>query len=193
MSDMLSKIPNSQTNLAGNLFPEPTVDHQTSPTALLKAIEEVLIKIPDAILNLIDKHYSVEVENGDLIEEVPIKRMTVRSPAETISPRMTGDDVIAVLARVANEIQWPLVKDEAAIKLDHSRGVVVLWVDLATALTPSHRCSYLRLSYPRTERTFVRNHRKKLRRSPFTVSLSSRKSSSISRTNLSTTRFLQSL
>nr|POE80175.1 hypothetical protein CFP56_79554 [Quercus suber] len=63
--------------------------------ALLKAIEEVLIKIASAILNLIDKHYSVEVENGDdaengdLIEEVLIKRMIVRSPAETISPRMT--------------------------------------------------------------------------------------------------------
>nr|POE46711.1 hypothetical protein CFP56_64655 [Quercus suber] len=63
--------------------------------ALLKAIEEVLIKIASAILNLIDKHYSVEVENGDdaengdLIEEVLIKRMIVRSLAETISPRMT--------------------------------------------------------------------------------------------------------
>nr|POE62141.1 protein early-responsive to dehydration 7, chloroplastic [Quercus suber] len=136
------------TDLAGNLFPEPTVNHQTSPTAPLKAIEEVLIKIPSTILNLIDKHYSVEVENGDdaengdLIKEVLIKRMTVRSPTETISSRMTvksssrvvrlrqGDDVVAVLVRVADEIQWPLVKDEAIVKLDHSRGVVVLWVDL---------------------------------------------------------------
>nr|POE90334.1 senescence/dehydration-associated protein [Quercus suber] len=141
MCDLLSKIPNSQTDLVGNLFSEPTVDHQTSPMAPLKAIEEVLIKIPGAILNLIDKHYSIEVENGDdaengdLIEEVLIKRMTVRSPAETISLRMTGDDVvaIAVLALVADEIQWPLVKDEvAAVKLDHSRGVVVLWMDLGS-------------------------------------------------------------
>nr|POE97151.1 senescence/dehydration-associated protein [Quercus suber] len=131
MCDLLSKIPNSQT-LAGNLFPKPTVDHQTSPTTPLKAIKEVLIQIPGAILNLIDKHYSVKVENGDLIEEVLIKRMTVRSPAETISLRMTGNDVVAVLAHVADEIQWPLVKDEAAVKLDHSRGVMVLWVDLGS-------------------------------------------------------------
>lgn len=91
-------------DLAGNLFPEPTVDHQTSPTAPLKAIEEVLIKIPGAILNLIDKHYSVELACGDL----------------TIVRLRQGDDVVTVLARVADEIQWPLMKDEAAVKLDHS-------------------------------------------------------------------------
>ncbi|KAM4118430.1 hypothetical protein ACB094_02G201900 [Castanea mollissima] len=91
-------------DLAGNLFPEPTVDHQTSPTAPLKAIEEVLIKIPGAILNLIDKHYSVELACGDL----------------TVVRLRQGDDVVAILARVADEIQWPLVKDEAAVKLDNS-------------------------------------------------------------------------
>ncbi|KAK7855296.1 senescence/dehydration-associated protein [Quercus suber] len=124
-----------------DLFPEPTIGHQTSPTTPLKAIEEVLIKIAGAILNLIDKHYSVEVENGDDADNG--KRMTVRSLAETISSRMNipgdltvvrlrqGNDVVAILARAADEIQWPLVKDEAAVKLDHSRGVMVLWVDLA--------------------------------------------------------------
>nr|POF16184.1 senescence/dehydration-associated protein [Quercus suber] len=69
-----------------DLFPEPTIGHQTSPTTPLKAIEEVLIKIAGAILNLIDKHYSVEVENGDDADNG--KRMTVRSLAETISSRM---------------------------------------------------------------------------------------------------------
>ncbi|XP_030974535.1 protein EARLY-RESPONSIVE TO DEHYDRATION 7, chloroplastic-like [Quercus lobata] len=91
-------------DLAGNLFPEPTVDHQTSSTAPPKAIEEVLIKIPGAILNLIDKHYSVELACGDL----------------TVVRLRQDDDVVAVLACVADEIQWPLVKDEAAVKLDHS-------------------------------------------------------------------------
>nr|POF21986.1 senescence/dehydration-associated protein [Quercus suber] len=84
--------------------------------APLKAIEEVFIKIPDAILNLIDKHYSVKLACGDL----------------TIVRLCQGDDVVTILARVADEIQWPLVKDEAAVKLDHSRGVVVLWVDLGS-------------------------------------------------------------
>nr|POF01975.1 senescence/dehydration-associated protein [Quercus suber] len=69
-----------------DLFPEPTINHQTSPTAPLKAIEEVLIKIVGAILNLIDKHYSAEVKNGDDAKNG--KRMTVRSLAETISLRM---------------------------------------------------------------------------------------------------------
>ncbi|KAK9941602.1 hypothetical protein M0R45_007304 [Rubus argutus] len=31
-----------------------------------------------------------------------------------------GGNVVAVLARVGDEIQWPLAKDEAAVKLDHS-------------------------------------------------------------------------
>lgn len=31
-----------------------------------------------------------------------------------------GENVVAVLARVAGEIQWPLAKDEAAVKLDDS-------------------------------------------------------------------------
>ena len=77
---LLFKIPNSPIDLTGNLFLEPIVDHQTSPTAPLKAIEEVLIKIP-----------------GDL----------------TVFHLRQGDDVVAVLACVADEIQWPLVKDEA--------------------------------------------------------------------------------
>ena len=94
-------------NLVENLFLDndnlhnPNASHPTAPPV---AIEEVLITIPGAILNLIDNHYSVELACGDL-NVVRIRQ---------------GDNIVAVLARVADEIQWPLAKDEAAVKLDDS-------------------------------------------------------------------------
>ncbi|XP_057965137.1 protein EARLY-RESPONSIVE TO DEHYDRATION 7, chloroplastic-like isoform X2 [Malania oleifera] len=68
------------------------------------SVEELLIRVPGAVLNLIDKHYSVELASGDL----------------TIVRLRQGDNVVAVLACVGDEIQWPLAKDEAAVKLDES-------------------------------------------------------------------------
>lgn len=107
-------------DLVENLFPEspeipqedghappsaPPVDHvHVSPSAPPEAVEQVLIKIPGAIVNLIDKNYSVELASGDL----------------SIVRLVQGDNVVAVLARLADEIQWPLAKDEAAVKLDDS-------------------------------------------------------------------------
>ncbi|MED6211905.1 response to cold [Stylosanthes scabra] len=75
-----------------------------SPSAPPAATEEVLIRIPGAILNLIDTHYSVELASGDF----------------SIIRLRQGDSAVAVYARVADEIQWPLAKDETAVKVDDS-------------------------------------------------------------------------
>ncbi|XVF15939.1 hypothetical protein REPUB_Repub09cG0198900 [Reevesia pubescens] len=103
-------------DLVENLFPDSSEysvnrhnDHSYSshappPTAPSEAVEEVLIKIPGAILNLIDKSYSVDLACGDF----------------TVIRLWQGQNIVAVFARVADEIQWPLTKDEAAVKLDDS-------------------------------------------------------------------------
>ncbi|CAK8579569.1 unnamed protein product [Lathyrus sativus] len=55
-------------DLVQNLFLDdvaPTVDTPNSPLAPLETTEEILTKIPDTILNLIDKEYSVELAFGD--------------------------------------------------------------------------------------------------------------------------------
>lgn len=93
-------------DLVENIFadPNPHLNDPHLPTAPPEATEEVLIKIPGAIVNLIDKNYSVELACGDL----------------TVIRLRQGDRIVAVLARVADDIQWPLAKDEAAVKLDDS-------------------------------------------------------------------------
>ncbi|XWS33877.1 hypothetical protein CRYUN_Cryun22dG0120500 [Craigia yunnanensis] len=101
-------------DLVENLFPGSPVysvnrhnDHSDSPhapTAPPESVEEVLIEIPGAILNLIDKSYSVELACGDF----------------TVIRLWQGQNIVAALARVADEIQWPLTKDETAVKLDDS-------------------------------------------------------------------------
>ncbi|OMO83543.1 Senescence/spartin-associated [Corchorus olitorius] len=102
-------------DLVENLFPEsphyPVNQHHSghsdspqAPTAPPQAVEEVLIKIPGAILNLIDKSYSVELACGDF----------------TVIRLWQGENIVAVLAGVADEIQWPLMKDGTAVKLDES-------------------------------------------------------------------------
>ncbi|XP_057416185.1 protein EARLY-RESPONSIVE TO DEHYDRATION 7, chloroplastic [Lotus japonicus] len=87
------------SELVENLFPE-----DTSPSAPPIAAEDVLIKVPGAILHLIDKEYSVELACGDL----------------TIICLRQGKNVVAIYARVDDEIQWPLAKDETAVKVDDS-------------------------------------------------------------------------
>ncbi|KAL5557534.1 hypothetical protein UlMin_039770 [Ulmus minor] len=89
--------------LVENLFPDDAISG-LSPSAPPVAVEEVILRIPGAILNLIDKHYSVELACGDF----------------TVIRIRQGENVVAVLARVAEEIQWPLARDEAAVKLDDS-------------------------------------------------------------------------
>lgn len=103
VEDLFPENPTYRELPPENQFPEsPTF--REPPSAPPVAAEEVLIKIPGAIVNLIDQHYSVELASGDF----------------TIVRLVQGDDIIAILARVGDEIQWPLVKDEGAVKLDDS-------------------------------------------------------------------------
>ncbi|KAG5620927.1 hypothetical protein H5410_006145 [Solanum commersonii] len=95
-------------DLVENLFPQndqtaPEEQHY-SPSAPPEILEETLLVIPGSILHLIDKHYSVELATGDLF----LHRLR------------QGNNIVAVLVRVGNEIQWPLTKDLAAVKLDDS-------------------------------------------------------------------------
>lgn len=79
-------------------------DPQGSPSAPPLASENVLIKVPGAILHLIDKSYSVELACGDL----------------TIVRLVQDENTVAVIASVADETEWPLTKDSATVKLDSS-------------------------------------------------------------------------
>ncbi|KAL1199738.1 Senescence/dehydration-associated protein [Cardamine amara subsp. amara] len=95
----------SSHNLGPNLIPNHgDASNDQSPSAPPQAMEEILIRVPGAILNLIDKSYSVELACGDL----------------TIVRIVQGQNIVAVLANVGNEIQWPLTKSEVAAKVDGS-------------------------------------------------------------------------
>ncbi|CAI0434931.1 unnamed protein product [Linum tenue] len=87
------------SDLAENLFPE-------NEAALAEPAphEELLIRIPGAIVHLIEKDHSVELACGAL-DIVTFKQ---------------GGTVIAAFCRIGGDIQWPLAKDEAAVKLDQS-------------------------------------------------------------------------
>ncbi|KAF8112654.1 hypothetical protein N665_0062s0007 [Sinapis alba] len=92
-------------DLARDLFPEQPETTTSVPVAAPPAAtEEVILKISGAILHLIDKSYSVELACGDL----------------TIIRIVQNGNVVTVLARVADEIQWPLTKDENSVKVDES-------------------------------------------------------------------------
>ncbi|KAF8012672.1 hypothetical protein BT93_I0739 [Corymbia citriodora subsp. variegata] len=79
-------------------------DGPRSPSAPPDSTEEVLVRVPGAILHLIDKEYSVELGCGDF----------------SVIGLRQGGNAVAVLARVADEAQWPLTKDEATVKVDDS-------------------------------------------------------------------------
>ncbi|KAH0917178.1 hypothetical protein HID58_024838 [Brassica napus] len=91
-------------DLANNLFPEQPESHSIPVSAPPAATEEVILTISGAILHLIDQSYSVELACGDL----------------AIIRIVQDGNVVAVLARVADEIQWPLTKDENSVKVDES-------------------------------------------------------------------------
>ncbi|KAJ0040654.1 hypothetical protein Pint_28467 [Pistacia integerrima] len=93
-------------DLVENLFPDSDQYGATKPSAPPEpqSVEETLIKVPGVILHLIDKSYSVELACGDL----------------KIIRLVQEENTVAVLASVADEIQWPLGKDEATVKLDDS-------------------------------------------------------------------------
>ncbi|RID52795.1 hypothetical protein BRARA_G00234 [Brassica rapa] len=91
-------------DLANNLFPEQPETRSIPVSAPPAATEEVILTISGAILHLIDQSYSVELACGDL----------------AIIRIVQDGNVVAVLARVADEIQWPLTKDENSVKVDES-------------------------------------------------------------------------
>lgn len=107
---MSSLYPSIDTqHVAENLFPENDSDvpiqHNSgmNPPAF-ESSEEILIRIPGAVVHLIDKKRSVQLASGEL----------------NIVRLRQGDNVVAVLARIGDQVQWPLAKDEPAVKLNGS-------------------------------------------------------------------------
>ncbi|XP_062081898.1 protein EARLY-RESPONSIVE TO DEHYDRATION 7, chloroplastic-like [Humulus lupulus] len=96
-------------DLAENLFPE---DEAVSQNPIPQSSEEILVKIPGAIVHLIEKENSVELACGDF----------------TIVGLRQGENIVAVLARIGEEVQWPLARDEAAVKVDDSHYFFALRV-----------------------------------------------------------------
>ncbi|XP_065866334.1 protein EARLY-RESPONSIVE TO DEHYDRATION 7, chloroplastic-like [Euphorbia lathyris] len=77
--------------------------------------EQLLIKIPGAIVHLIESERSVQLASGDL----------------SIVSLKQGDTPVAILARVGdNGIRWPLAKDAASVKLDESHYFFTLRLPL---------------------------------------------------------------
>lgn len=108
MSSSMYPSINTQ-EVAENLFPETDsdipIEHNSgeNPPAF-ESSEEILIKIPGAVVHLIDKKRSVQLASGEL-NIVRLKQ---------------GDNIVAVLARIGDEVQWPLAKDEPTVKLNRS-------------------------------------------------------------------------
>ncbi|KAF2306260.1 hypothetical protein GH714_016082 [Hevea brasiliensis] len=90
-------------DLVENLFPDPEEynHHTPCPTGGHRGSID---HNPRCRSQSNRQNYSVELACGDL----------------SIFRLHQGDNIVAVLARVADEIQWPLAKDEAAVKLDDS-------------------------------------------------------------------------
>ncbi|XP_051133941.1 protein EARLY-RESPONSIVE TO DEHYDRATION 7, chloroplastic-like [Andrographis paniculata] len=105
--------------LAKNLFPDAEEEAETTKggggngqKSTFESSEEVIVRISGAIVHLIDKEQSVELAHGELMV-VQLKQ---------------GDNIVAALVRIGDEIQWPLAKDEAAVKLDDSHYFFTLRV-----------------------------------------------------------------
>lgn len=90
-------------DLIENLFPDD-LNSPTNPSAPPLPLEETLISIPGAVLHLIDQQHSVQLASGDF----------------SIVKLSQGEHVVAVIAKVSDDIQWPLIKDEASVKLDQA-------------------------------------------------------------------------
>lgn len=104
-SSSSSMYPTVEMNeLAEKLFPETDEDDPQKGAATFESFEEVLVTIPGAIVHLIDKQRSLELASGDF----------------SVVQLLQGGNAVAALARVGGEIQWPLARDEAAVKLDDS-------------------------------------------------------------------------
>ncbi|KAH7372874.1 hypothetical protein KP509_17G025800 [Ceratopteris richardii] len=67
-----------------------------------QASETLLVSIPGAVAHLVDREASPHLATG---------------PFSIIRLNQNGN-ALAIFARVGNELQWPLTRDEAAVKLD---------------------------------------------------------------------------
>ncbi|KAI5066064.1 hypothetical protein GOP47_0018688 [Adiantum capillus-veneris] len=70
----------------------------------VEASETLLVSVPDAVAHLVDREASPHLASG---------------PFSIVRLNQDGNG-IAVFARVGKELQWPLTKDQAAVKLDPS-------------------------------------------------------------------------
>jgi spartin len=100
------------SELVENLFPDPGDFHDPNPVSLPPPTQQVLVQIPGAILHLIDAKQSVVLASGEL----------------TIVRLLQGDNQLAVLACLGPDVQWPLTRDGAAVKLDASHYFFTLRV-----------------------------------------------------------------
>ncbi|XP_062176811.1 protein EARLY-RESPONSIVE TO DEHYDRATION 7, chloroplastic-like [Alnus glutinosa] len=97
--------------LAEKLFPAED-DAVSGTSSSLQSYEDVLVRVPGVLVHLIEKDRSVELASGEL----------------AIVGLRQGDNVVTVLARVGDGVQWPLAKDEAAVKLDEAHYFFALRV-----------------------------------------------------------------
>ncbi|XP_022763066.1 protein EARLY-RESPONSIVE TO DEHYDRATION 7, chloroplastic-like isoform X2 [Durio zibethinus] len=95
-------------DLAENLFPED----DTVLVTHLDSQEQLLLKVPGAIVHLIERETSVQLACGELC----------------IVSLLQGDNIVAVFVRIGDDIQWPLAKDEPVVKLDTSHYFFTLRV-----------------------------------------------------------------
>ncbi|KAI6701075.1 hypothetical protein NL676_015399 [Syzygium grande] len=113
-----SATPTSSSSSCSSLYPPVDMKDvaenlfQESDNLYSQPSEETLVKVPGAIVHLIQTEKSIELAWGEL----------------AIVCLKQGDNVIAVLARVGDEIQWPLAKDEPAVKLDDTHYFFTLRV-----------------------------------------------------------------
>ncbi|KAL1362124.1 hypothetical protein AAHE18_03G056900 [Arachis hypogaea] len=75
-------------------------------------LDHVLVTIPGVFVHLIQNYSSLQLASGDL----------------TITTINEAESVVAVIARVGDQVQWPLTKDVSAVKLDESHYFFTLRV-----------------------------------------------------------------
>ncbi|XP_045819633.1 protein EARLY-RESPONSIVE TO DEHYDRATION 7, chloroplastic-like isoform X1 [Trifolium pratense] len=98
---------------SSSMYPSITTNNLSSQYSnTTQPQEHVLVTVPNVILHLIQKDSSVHLASGDL----------------TIVNLKEEEKVIAVLARIGHQIQWPLAKDVSTLKLDESHYFFTLQI-----------------------------------------------------------------
>jgi spartin len=101
----------SSSSSSSSMYPSITTNNPPK-TPQPQPHEHVLVTVPNVILHLIQKDSSVHLASGDL----------------TITSLKEEQKVIAVLARIGDQIQWPLAKDVSTLKLDDSHYFFTLQI-----------------------------------------------------------------